>query len=385
MYGPQLEDQNVSQYLILPSDHSVNVPYLSWYIVWASDSNGNYVETGYPNTTGRYLPIFWDRQYDPSVIVPTVFTYPVIFYDYHERVEYMHHIVTHIPFDNALQLVTNAVTNNGEEAEECKDEYDFDDNMEIALPTALAPGQDRQLDAIHIDDDMDETMSLIWVQCRRCKWSCPVESYIVGDCDCTWIPAEGLDEEMQALDMAANIMGEDIAEWSEIDDTHDVHSVHGDTTEGELTDTSSDDMPPLIDAPDDSDHEEAEVPALLHNVVLSMPTYPISAELCIRYIDDTITTTIDPKYITCSKCNLPWTGSYEDHVYECNRHVFCAIHNRWEGHRHGFIRCDTMRDMSYKQPEQLPTPTWSTGLDPSCIFWLERLGTAASRLGHGLG
>jgi hypothetical protein len=61
MYGPQLEDRNVSQYLIPPSDHSVNVTYLSWYIVWASDSNGNYVETGFPNTTRQYLPIFWDR------------------------------------------------------------------------------------------------------------------------------------------------------------------------------------------------------------------------------------------------------------------------------------------------------------------------------------
>jgi hypothetical protein len=81
--------------------------------------------------------------------------------------------------------------------------------------------------------------------------------------------------------------------------------------------------------------EEAEVPALLHSVVL--PTNPISAELCIKYIDDNITTTIDPMYITCTKCNLPCPGSYEDHDYECNRHVFCAYHNRWEGPRHGYI------------------------------------------------
>jgi hypothetical protein len=60
MYEPKLENQNVSQYLIPPSDHSINVPYLSWYIVWASDCDGSYVETGYLNTTGHYLPIFWD-------------------------------------------------------------------------------------------------------------------------------------------------------------------------------------------------------------------------------------------------------------------------------------------------------------------------------------
>jgi hypothetical protein len=279
MYEPLLQDQNVSQYLIPPSDHSINVPYLSWYIAWASDCDGNYVETGYPNTTGHYLPIFWDRHYDTSVIIPTVNIYPAIFFDSHERVEYMQHITAHIPFDTAIQLVTNAVMNNVQTLEECKEERDFKNDMEIALPSTVAPGQERLLDVIHVDDDMDETRSLIWVQCRRCKWSCPVESYIVGDCQCTWGPAEGLEEDMQALDMAANIMGE----WSELDDTHEVHSVHGDSTEKEMTDTSSDDMPPLVDAADDSDHEAAEVPALLHNVVLTMPIYPISAELSTIY------------------------------------------------------------------------------------------------------
>jgi hypothetical protein len=88
MYEPQLEDQNVSQYLILPSDHSVNVPYLSWYIAWASDCEGNYVETGFPNTNGHYLPIFWDRNYDSNIIIPTVNLYPAIFFIYHEHVFY---------------------------------------------------------------------------------------------------------------------------------------------------------------------------------------------------------------------------------------------------------------------------------------------------------
>ena len=52
MHGPQLENQAVSQYLVPPSDHLVNVPYLSWYIEWASDAYGNYVDTEYPNSTG---------------------------------------------------------------------------------------------------------------------------------------------------------------------------------------------------------------------------------------------------------------------------------------------------------------------------------------------
>jgi hypothetical protein len=78
VYRPQLENQNVSQYLIPPSDHSVNKPYLCWYIVWASDNNENYVETGLSNTTGQYLSIFWDQNYDSTIIIPMVTTYPVV-------------------------------------------------------------------------------------------------------------------------------------------------------------------------------------------------------------------------------------------------------------------------------------------------------------------
>jgi hypothetical protein len=73
-----------------------------------------------------------------------------------------------------------------EDVKECKDERDFDNDMEMELPTTMVPCQERILNAIHIDDDMGETKSLIWVQCRRCNWSCPVESYIVGKCQCTW-------------------------------------------------------------------------------------------------------------------------------------------------------------------------------------------------------
>jgi hypothetical protein len=61
------------------------------------------VETGFPNTTGQYLPIFWDRNYDLSVIIPTVTIYPAVFFDYHE------HVTAHIPFDIAMHLITNDV------------------------------------------------------------------------------------------------------------------------------------------------------------------------------------------------------------------------------------------------------------------------------------
>jgi hypothetical protein len=77
--------------------------------------------------------------------------------------------------------------------------------------------------------------------------------------------------------------------------------VHGDSTEGEMTDHSSDDMPPLVDAEDDSDYDDCEVPALLNYVVLTMPAYPTLPTINIQYLDDVI----DTSDIICSKCNIP--------------------------------------------------------------------------------
>ena len=83
---------------------------------------------------------------------------------------------------------------------------------------------------------MDETKSIIWVQCRKCKWSCPIETYMVGECNCTW-GAEETKEELLELDMDGNITREDITEWSEHDDVQEAYSIHDDTTEDEM-DTS---------------------------------------------------------------------------------------------------------------------------------------------------
>jgi hypothetical protein len=175
-------------------------------------------------------------------------------------------------------------------------------------------------------------------------------------------PAEGLEEDMQALDLEDNILGEDFAEWSEYDDTHEVHSVNGDSTEGEMTDTSSDDMPPLVDAADDSNHDDSEVPALLNNVMLAMPAYSTSTAINIEYLDDVLhcdnmTTNSITKEIICYKCNPPCYGSYESNVYECNSHfVRITIAGRVTDMA-GHIRCDEasyQRDLAMYQRDKRP-------------------------------
>jgi hypothetical protein len=58
------------------------------------------------------------------------------------------------------------------EEEECKVERSPENDV------MEGPQQERTLDAIFHHDDGDETKSLIWVQCRLCKWSTPVEAFV---------------------------------------------------------------------------------------------------------------------------------------------------------------------------------------------------------------
>ena len=90
-----------------------------------------------------------------------------------------------------MQLISDAVTKNVEEEEKSKAERGFESEMNMEMPTNVVQFKERLLDAVYFDDDMDEPKSMIWVQCRRCQWSCSVESYMVGECKCTWGPAEG--------------------------------------------------------------------------------------------------------------------------------------------------------------------------------------------------
>ena len=103
----------------------------------------------------------------------------------------MHQVISHIPFDNATSWIDNDIVldmnsteeykydndNNMNDTEESK--YDNDNDMVISVELTnndIQP-RERTLDAIYIhDDDLDETKSIIWVQFRKCKWSCPVES-----------------------------------------------------------------------------------------------------------------------------------------------------------------------------------------------------------------
>jgi hypothetical protein len=88
--------------------------------------------------------------------------------------------------------------------------------------------------------------------------------------------------------------------------------VNKDSTEGEMTDTSSDDLPSPIDVAEYSDHDEFEIPALSNNVLISMPAYLTSTSLSIQYLDDVIQsdTTMDMNNTTmgiiCMSCNLSY-------------------------------------------------------------------------------
>jgi hypothetical protein len=87
-------------------------------------------------------------------------------------------------FDNDVMEVTCAGV------DECKG--DSLNEVEVMEEPQL----ERTLDAIYHHDDGNETKSLIWVQCRLCKWPLPVESYVDGNCLCNWNQEAALEEEM---------------------------------------------------------------------------------------------------------------------------------------------------------------------------------------------
>ena len=59
----------------------------------------------------------------------------------------------------------------------------------------------RQLDAIYLPDDGDETKSFILVQCRTCKWTLPVEAFDESNCLCNWDHEAALEEEMARMSL----------------------------------------------------------------------------------------------------------------------------------------------------------------------------------------
>ena len=140
------------------------------------------------------------------MVKPIVTTYPAVMYDWNDHVEQMHAMELHIPFESVLQPILGRT-------------YDIDENdeskVEVVFNSDITGQVERELDAIHVPDDADDTLLLIWVQCRRCKWTCPVESYTVEECAYNFDPMESLEAEMDMLNMEDNILNEDYAGWSD--------------------------------------------------------------------------------------------------------------------------------------------------------------------------
>ena len=75
-------------------------------------------------------------------------------------------------FDNDAMDVTFAGVEESKEDSPMVDEISYEHDLV------------RTLDAIYLPDDGDETKSFIWVQCRTCKWTLPVEAFEESNCLC---------------------------------------------------------------------------------------------------------------------------------------------------------------------------------------------------------
>jgi hypothetical protein len=231
--GPLVEYPVVPQHVLSPANQSIHVPIFSFYAVWYRASNSwraDAIFTGWSTDLQEYIIMDWIPEYANRMDIPSVDEFSMTLYSgpIGDR--------GRIPFPD-LQNVTNfyrmptrSVLEGwpvlhrmselddmiqyipDEEEEECKIEHSFDnDAMDVTCagveeckgdsPTVNGVPEvpELTLDAIYQHDDGDETRSLIWVQCRICKWSSPVESYVDGNCLCNWDQEAALEEKMARL------------------------------------------------------------------------------------------------------------------------------------------------------------------------------------------
>jgi hypothetical protein len=145
---------------------------------------------------------------------------------------------------------------------------------------------------------------------------------------------ESLEAEIDMINMEDNILNEDYARWSDHREPEEYEPVQHDSTNEEHSVTSTDELPSLFDDEEGSEHNENEVQKQIYEVVITL-----------QYLDNIII--YDPMELddiragtTCIICNLSYDRSYDDHAEECCMHGYCTIHRRWEGVRHGRIKCD---------------------------------------------
>ena len=131
---------------------------------------------------------------------------------------------------------------------------------------------ERTLDAIYQHDDGDETKSLIWFQCRICKWSLPVELYVDGNCLCNWDQEAALEEEMARLSLLPPPPLDDFDDVSIHTAPEALEFTYTDSTDSEPSDNTTEELPSLNDGSEMSEHDESEM----------QQTEPIEIDECVE-------------------------------------------------------------------------------------------------------
>ena len=89
-----------------------------------------------------------------------------------------------------------------------------------------------------------------------------------------------------------------------------------DSTDSEPSGNTTDELPSLTGGSEISEHDEYDM----------MQTEPME-------IDDGVES-------YCDRCHLVYHGTKEQHLPECDEHGYCMTHQRLEGPRYGYSRCD---------------------------------------------
>ena len=96
----------------------------------------------------------------------------------------------------------------------------------------------------------------------------------------------------------------------------DLEFTYPDSTDSEPSGNTTEELPSLTGGSEMSEHDESEM----------QQTEPME-------IDDGVES-------YCYRCHLVYHGTKEQHQPECDEHGYCMTHQKREGPRYGYSRCD---------------------------------------------
>ena len=143
-----------------------------------------------------------------------------------------------------------------------------------------------------------------------------MEAFEKSNCLCNWDQEAALEEEMARMSLLPPPPLDDFDDISIHTAPENLELTYPDSTDSQPSGDTTEKIPSLTGGSEVSEHDEYDM----------MQTEPME-------IDDGVES-------YCHRCHLVYHGTKEQHQPERDEHGYCMTHQRLEGPRYGYSRCD---------------------------------------------